>query len=70
MIAADGALVVQASKGGDVVVVAAEREGYRELRRIQPFEGETDTFTAPVLANGRLYVRSYAGEVVCLDVTQ
>jgi outer membrane protein assembly factor BamB len=70
MIAADGALVVQSSKGGDVVVVAAEREGYRELRRIQPFEGETDTFTAPVLANGRLYVRSYAGEVVCLDVTQ
>ena len=32
--------------------------------------GEVDTFTAPVLANGRLYCRSYAGEVVCLDLTK
>jgi len=70
LIAADGALVVQSSKGGDVVVVAAQRNGYQELRHIQPFEGEADTFTAPVLANGRLYARSYAGEVVCLDLTK
>ncbi len=32
------------------------------------FQNERDTFTAPVLANGRLYCRSYAGEVVCFDL--
>jgi outer membrane protein assembly factor BamB len=66
--AADGKLIVQASRGGDVVVVEATPAAYRELRRARVFKGNPETFTVPVLAHGRLYCRSYAGEVVCLDL--
>ena len=69
-IAADGHLFVQASATGELVVVEASAAGYVERRRMQPFTGKGETFTAPSLAHGRLYVRSYAGEVVCLQVGQ
>jgi outer membrane protein assembly factor BamB len=67
--AADGHLFVQASHSGRLIVVKADPAGCDEVRRVQVF-AETDavSFTAPVLANGRLYCRSYAGEVVCLAV--
>ena len=68
LIAADGKLFVQSSTSGELVVVDASAERYTELRRMQPFTGKGETFTAPSLANGRLYCRSYAGEVVCLQV--
>lgn len=64
--AVDDSLVVQASQAGDLVVARADGAAYRELRRIRPFTGQPETFTAPVVANGRLYCRSYAGELVCL----
>lgn len=38
--------------------------GYSELRHAKVFTGEPETFTPPVLASGRIYCRSYAGEVV------
>jgi hypothetical protein len=41
---------------------------YRELRQITVFADAPEAFTAPVLANGRIYCRSYAGEVVCLQL--
>lgn len=66
--AADGKLLIQTSDRGVVEVVAATPEGYRRLRQARVFEGEAHTFTAPVLANGRLYCRSYAGELVCFDL--
>jgi outer membrane protein assembly factor BamB len=68
LIAADGMLIVQSSKTGTLAVVEATPKGYRELRRAMVFSGEPNTFTAPVLANGRVYCRSYAGEIVCLAV--
>ncbi len=68
LIAADGKLIVQASKGGDVAIVEATPTAYHELRRLRVFTDERDTFTAPILANGRLYCRSYAGEVVCFEL--
>lgn len=67
LIAADGHLVVQASATGELVVAAAEPTRYNERRRDRPFQGPGETFTAPSLAEGRLYCRSYAGEVVCLQ---
>ena len=67
LIAADGKLIVQASSSGELIVVEATAAGYTELRRLQPFTGNGETFTAPALAHGRLYCRSYAGEVVCLQ---
>jgi outer membrane protein assembly factor BamB len=69
LIAADGHLLVQTGRRGDLVLAAADPAGYRELRRCRVFEGRPDTFTAPVLANGRIYCRSYEGEVVCLTLT-
>jgi outer membrane protein assembly factor BamB len=68
LIAANGTLFVQTSHTGELVVVAAAAERYTELRRMQPFKGKGVTFTAPSLAAGRLYCRSYDGEVVCLQV--
>jgi outer membrane protein assembly factor BamB len=68
LIAADGKLIIQ-SRHGDLVIAGATPEAYRELRRMPAFEKEDPTtFTAPVLANGRIYCRSYIGELVCLDL--
>lgn len=61
-----GKLIIQSSEGGELVVAEAGPGAYRELRRCQVFAGEARTFTAPVVANGRIYCRSYAGELVCL----
>jgi outer membrane protein assembly factor BamB len=68
LIAADGKLLIQTGASGDLAVAAADPAGYRELRRARVFEKEPETFTAPVLAQRRIYCRSYAGEVVCLQL--
>jgi outer membrane protein assembly factor BamB len=68
LMAADGKLLVQSSHDGNLVLAAATPEGYRELRRGVVFTGEPTSFTVPVLSNGRVYCRSYEGEVVCLDL--
>lgn len=66
LIAADGKLFVQSSKTGVLTVVEATPARFKELRRMKVFPDAPDTFTAPVLAQGWLYCRSYAGEIVCL----
>jgi outer membrane protein assembly factor BamB len=63
--AADGKLI-WLTGNGEVVVVEASPAGYREITRAQVNGGKH--WTAPVLANGRLYVRNAKGELVCLDV--
>jgi hypothetical protein len=65
LIAAGDALLVQTGASGDLVIVAVVPAGYRELRRVRVFEENGHTFTPPVLANGRIYCRSYEGEIVC-----
>jgi outer membrane protein assembly factor BamB len=68
LIAADDLLLIQTGASGELAVVRATPDGHDELRRIAVFTDNGDTFTAPVLSNGRIYCRSYAGDVVCLDV--
>jgi outer membrane protein assembly factor BamB len=68
LITADGKLIVQSGRSGFLAVVEAVPDGYKEIRRMKIFEEDRATFTAPTLANGYLYGRSYAGEVVCLRV--
>ncbi len=68
--AADNKLLIQTGSTGELVVAAADPERYQELRRVQVFEQEGETFTAPVLSNGCIYCRSYRGEVVCLAPTR
>ena len=65
LIIADGKLIIL-DEDGDVVIAQASSEGYRELARCTV---HTDRCWAmPVLANGRIYVRSNKGNLACLDV--
>ncbi len=68
VIAADGKIFVTRSSNGRVSVIDSAASAFGELRKFEPFTGKGETFTAPVLANGRLYCRSYEGEVVCLQI--
>lgn len=70
LIAADKLLLVQTGASDELAIVAAEPSGFRELRRTKVFGDVSETYTAPVLANGRIYCRSYAGEVVCLQLAK
>jgi len=68
LIASDAKLLIQTAKTGEIVIAEATDAGYREIRRLRVFAEDRETFTAPTLANGRLYARSYAGEVVCYNL--
>lgn len=54
--AVDGTLIVCDGRSGDVVMVAASPDGYRELGRIKPLGGQS--WTAPIVADGKLLVRN------------
>ena len=66
--AVDGTLIVIEGNTGNVVQVAISPQGYQELGRINPLESSR-CWVAPVVADGKLYVRS-PKELVCLDITQ
>jgi outer membrane protein assembly factor BamB len=52
---------------GEVRVFEAAPDEYRERTRFQATTGPT--WSAPALANGRLYCRNRAGEVACFELT-
>jgi outer membrane protein assembly factor BamB len=64
-----GKLIVVDAKG-TVTIANASPDGYKELAKAEVAEGQT--WTAPVLAGGRLYVRTNGkpGQLVCLDVRE
>jgi outer membrane protein assembly factor BamB len=68
LIVADGQLIIQTGASGKLVIAAADPAGYRELRQTTVFDDQPETYTTPVLANGRIFCRSYAGDVVCLQL--
>ena len=62
---ADGKMI---SWGNELVVAEVTREGHQVLASVQlPFVGYR---TMPVLAGGRLFLRSRDGELFCLDLAQ
>lgn len=63
---ADGKLIGLGERGGLLIAEATPKE-YKPLARAQVIGGKC--WTAPVLANGRVYCRNAAGDVVCLDVS-
>lgn len=65
-LAAVGDRLLWLTGSGELVVVEAKPDGYRELARAQVSGGKH--WTVPVLANGRLFVRNARGDLVCLDV--
>jgi len=65
VIAADGKLLVQ-RESGELVLAEASPAGYKELGRSALPEGVY--WALPALADGKVFCRSNAGEVICLRV--
>jgi len=68
---ADGKLVIL-TKDGQLVVAEASTDAYKELARARVFKEQGDlrdygVWSAPVLSDGRLYLRNY-DELACLDL--
>ena len=61
---ADGKLIVLDEKG-TLVIAAAATDGYRELA-VQVLAGRC--WAMPVLAHGRIYAKTNAGAMVCVDI--
>jgi outer membrane protein assembly factor BamB len=68
---ADGRLYVHGERQGEVALVEATPEAYREKGRFsppdQPERGNSQAWAYPVVANGRLYIRDL-GRLWCYDV--
>ncbi|MFC2132809.1 PQQ-binding-like beta-propeller repeat protein, partial [Bacteroidota bacterium] len=56
---------------GEITVMEATEKGYEDLAtaKIAQTSDEIRCWTAPVLANGKLYVRTNTGDLVCVDVS-
>lgn len=69
VVAADGMLFVRNFyPGGEIALVEATPEGYREKGRFtQPDRSKEPTFTHPVIAGGRMYLRDH-DTLLCYDV--
>jgi len=63
---ADGKLIILGEKG-KLVVAEASPDEYKEIASAQILSGKC--WTVPVLANGRIYARNAAGQLVCVDVS-
>jgi outer membrane protein assembly factor BamB len=63
---ADGKLIIL-SERGKLVIADASPEGFKEISSAQVLTGKC--WTVPVLANGRIYARNAAGQLVCVDVS-
>jgi len=68
LMAADGKLIA-IDKTGALVVANASPSAYQELARAKVLPSKGAKFwTAPVLANGRIYCRNSKGDLACVDV--
>ncbi len=65
LMAADGKLIVL-SDAGELQVGPASPEGFTPTAKAKVLDGKC--WTVPVLANGRIYCRNAAGDLVCVDV--
>jgi outer membrane protein assembly factor BamB len=65
LMAADGKLIILSEKG-KLVIAEVSATGIKPLAQAQILTGKC--WTVPVLANGRIYARNAAGDLVCIDV--
>ncbi len=65
LMVADGKLIVL-GEAGKLAIAEASPAGYKELASVEILKGKC--WTVPVLANGRIYARNAAGDLVCVDV--
>jgi hypothetical protein len=78
IIAADGKLII-VDGDGDLIIAEATPEEFRVLAqskvfplrnyRSYPQRAPHCVWTAPTLANGKLYLRTTYGDLVCVDMT-
>jgi len=61
-------LIVVLSEKGDLVLVEASPESFRELGRIKALTKGNKTWNNPAMAHGRVYLRNEE-EMVCYDLT-
>lgn len=66
LIRATDQLLIQTGSSGELVIADADPNEYKELSRTKVFDGKSSTI--PVFATGRIYCRSAAGHVTCLDL--
>ncbi|HEY0073259.1 MAG TPA: PQQ-binding-like beta-propeller repeat protein [Abditibacteriaceae bacterium] len=62
LIASDNKLIIL-SERGELVIAEANPQGFKELSRAQILGGKC--WSAPSLANGRIYARNAQGDLVC-----
>jgi outer membrane protein assembly factor BamB len=57
---------------GEITVMEGNENGYKDLAHTKIVEtsDEIRCWTAPVLTNGKLYVRTNLGDLVCVDVSK
>ena len=65
LMVADGKLIILSEKG-KLVTAKVSSEKFEEIASGQVLSGKC--WTVPVLANGRIYARNAAGDLVCVDV--
>ena len=65
LIAANDRLIAMTERG-QILIGPASPDGFHPTARAKVLDGKT--WSPPVLANGRIYVRNATGDVVCLDV--
>jgi outer membrane protein assembly factor BamB len=61
-----GKTLIALSERGELIVVEANPAKLTEITRAKVLDGTC--WTQPTLANGRLYCRNVAGDLICLDV--
>jgi hypothetical protein len=71
IMAAGNRLIILDSKG-NLYIAEATPSGYKESSRCTiPDQISMDKWwTHPVFCNGKIYCRSFSGELVCIDVRQ
>jgi len=66
MMSTDGRMIMMSDKG-ELVIAQANPQEFKVLARAQILPGSR-CWTTPTLANGKIYARNAAGDLVCVDV--
>jgi outer membrane protein assembly factor BamB len=72
LMAADGKLIIL-ENDGTLHIAEVTPASYQEISSCDVLDGEhkyRQFWTPPVLCNGKIYCRNYAGDLLCIDVSK